>query len=464
MKVTFENFKTVFPTIKGWLESYTIEEFTEMEGFSEFYGEDPDITAAIDNIIADMQKAVDAHEKPSEPQKPSEPKAPSKPKKPSEPKTSSKPKKTYTTKEVDSLTTEVKIIGDFVKLHKSKGAASKVKDDARKLLNRLQDAIVSKKIRKTSDYAEDIKKIQSMLIKFINSRNTGKIELSIDNIDHYREIAKSETVSSNVEIARKVIRIQNTSPDKKRVTKLLELINKSIANQIANDEIKSLVKPLENYSEGKADTITIEERSLRGLKGMAGVSGLGNVEEEEIVSTMSSEDLLNKKFKVINLYDPKWIDFIGRPSEKFKMMVYGMPGNGKSTFCIQFAGLLTKELGLKALYISSEERFGYTLRDKLIRLGVANANLDIAESVPDNIESYDVIFFDSINDMKIDPEALMAITKKKATVAIYQCTKDGKYKGVSEYAHDCDVKIRVESMRAFTEKNRFAPAGKELEV
>jgi predicted ATP-dependent serine protease len=49
------------------------------------------------------------------------------------------------------------------------------------------------------------------------------------------------------------------------------------------------------------------------------------------------------------------------------------------------------------------------------------------------------------------PEVLFAI--------IMQSTKDGKFKGSNEYAHNSDINIKVEQGKASTIKNRFNELG-----
>jgi len=74
----------------------------------------------------------------------------------------------------------------------------------------------------------------------------------------------------------------------------------------------------------------------------------------------------------------KWKKLIGNPSDNFKIMISGKTGSGKSTLAIQFANYLSKGLKLKVLYVAREEKLGYTLQEKFIRMNAANANLSIA--------------------------------------------------------------------------------------
>lgn len=145
-------------------------------------------------------------------------------------------------------------------------------------------------------------------------------------------------------------------------------------------------------------------------------------------------------------------------------MVYGPAGGGKSTFSLLLAKYLSKDLGWRVLYVASEERYNRSLKDKLERLRANNSNLRIADDLPSSVGDYDCVFLDSVNDLKLSPEELMNVTEGIASVSIFQCTKDGKYMGGQEFAHDADTVVRVDDMKAVSEKNRFGNSGLEFDV
>lgn len=399
----------------------------------------------------------EADEKSEDEDKTSKPKPEKKPKKASKPKAEKKPKakKEDNAERVAAITPEKKIIGDFCKLASFSGTASALKDKVRLLLNRLQNAIVQKQIRKTSKYANEIMSIQTKLVSFLNSGATGKVKVEIDNLDELMKIAKSEKVSENVMIARAFIRLNNKSDKMKEATALLKRINKAIEADIANEEVKMLKPSLESFISKKTKAVEPSERALRGLYGLAGV---------EDGAAANSMQLINQHYDVMTL-SGRWKDFIGRPSKNFKMMVYGKPGQGKSTFSILLARYLAKEKGLRVLYVAAEEKFGYTLQEKIKRLEALTPNLDFAEDLTiSDLPNYDVVLLDSVNHLQMDADELATLPQNCAYVWIFQATKEGNYKGGQQYAHDSDIVIKVDSMKARTEKNRFGATNVEFDI
>lgn len=84
-----------------------------------------------------------------------------------------------------------------------------------------------------------------------------------------------------------------------------------------------------------------------------------------------------------------WADIFGNVSQPFFVMVFGMPGSGKTTSDNLFAKYLANDLDLKILYVESEEGFKYTLREKFDRLNVISKRIDIAYNLPSNFKDYD---------------------------------------------------------------------------
>jgi len=164
---------------------------------------------------------------------------------------------------------------------------------------------------------------------------------------------------------------------------------------------------------------------------------------------------------------------MGAPSVTFHLAVFGLPGNGKSTFCIQFAKYLADNFG-KTIFISSEEGYSVTLQQKLVNSNAQAINLDVADfrSGDDIIRDaqlgkYHFIFLDSLDRMNIDADKLRMLRAKYKNVAfitISQSTKGGLMRGSQEIAHDCDILVSVENLFAITMKNRFTSTGKGFNV
>lgn len=147
------------------------------------------------------------------------------------------------------------------------------------------------------------------------------------------------------------------------------------------------------------------------------------------------------------------------------MMIFGKAGSGKSSYSIQFAAYLSKNLNKKVLYIADEEKIGYLLNDKLTRFSAHNPNLHIVNSISESLSQfgdYDFIFFDSVTNIGLSPEQFeefVADFPKTSFIAILQATKEGAFRGSNLWEHLVDVKIRFEKGKSYTEKSRFGGNG-----
>ena len=187
---------------------------------------------------------------------------------------------------------------------------------------------------------------------------------------------------------------------------------------------------------------------------------LTSVKSDKIINSC---DLKKMDFKVLD-FRGRWNEFFGYPSHNFHCIVHGMPGEGKSTFAIQFAKYLAENIG-RVMYVSGEEGFTKTLKDKFINNDGISRYIDIADlrtfddfmkNVPYDL--YNFIFIDSLDNMRIDASKMKIIReryKNSALITISQSTKDGKMKGSQELVHDCDMSVVVENGIAKTDKNRF---------
>ena len=187
------------------------------------------------------------------------------------------------------------------------------------------------------------------------------------------------------------------------------------------------------------------------------------IEDNTATGIMSSRDLKDYRYDQYD-FDGKWYDLVGNPSKKFHMMVYGRPKQGKSYFCFDLAQYLSN-FG-KVLYIAAEEGFSATLQKKLEDMGGDNDNLDFAnfrdyETIKNALPGHDYRFviIDSVNYIRIEPEEieeLKANNPRMALITVQQATKDGKFRGSQQYAHNCDIIIEVIQGVAHS-TGRFAP-------
>jgi predicted ATP-dependent serine protease len=183
---------------------------------------------------------------------------------------------------------------------------------------------------------------------------------------------------------------------------------------------------------------------------------------DNVNGIMSSSDLMNYQYNKYPFSD-KWGDFVGQPSINFHAMVYGRPKQGKSILSVQWAKYLSENFG-KVLYVASEEGFSVTLQKKVMEFAMDNNNLDFAnfrdfEQIKNAVNKgkYKFVFIDSVNFIKITPEDVEDIKAENpstAFITIQQATKNGNFRGSQEFAHNCDIVIRVEAGMA-SQQGRF---------
>jgi predicted ATP-dependent serine protease len=172
------------------------------------------------------------------------------------------------------------------------------------------------------------------------------------------------------------------------------------------------------------------------------------------------------------IFQNRWNDFFGEPSTIFHCVVHGKPGEGKSTFCIQFAYYLAKHHG-NTIYISGEEGFSKTLQQKVNLTNAEHPRLFFTDlksfdEIKENIkDEFHFIFIDSLDTLRIDSQKLKELKTlhpASALITISQSTKDGKMRGSQEIIHDADIEVCIQKGIAITNKNRFKEKDMQFSV
>ena len=103
---------------------------------------------------------------------------------------------------VERIPEELRFIRRFVNLN----GKTKAKDEILRFINSLQKAIVEKRIRKTSDYAEQIRFIQGRLIEVYNTmKGKIKIELKPETFDSLKQLTGEEKVMPSINFIKRYI-------------------------------------------------------------------------------------------------------------------------------------------------------------------------------------------------------------------------------------------------------------------
>lgn len=369
---------------------------------------------------------------------------------------------------VERIPDELKFVKRFVNMD----GKTKTKDEILRFINSLQKAIVEKKIRKSSAYAEQVKFVQGRLIDTYNSMKTQiKIELKPETFEALKKLTGEEKVLTSINFIKRYIGLNGKLGMKQKAKLLLDQINKAIIKGNITDsdpyivEIHDLKKNLKAFiTTAGIKTLQIEQATLNGLEGVLGCACpyLNGVDAKP--SIMNSMDFANMHFNTIGLQG-KWLDLIGDPSSNFTAMVFGKPKMGKSYLCIDFAGYLARNHG-KVLYVAKEEGLDYTLQMKLNDKNVMHPNLFVSSMLPQNLSPYNFIFLDSVNKMGLAPEDLTRLKNTNPTksfIFIFQSTKGGAFRGANTFQHDVDVVIEVPERGKAVQMGRFNQGG-EMKV
>lgn len=356
----------------------------------------------------------------------------------------------------------------FIKRYVNLDGKTKTKEDILRFINSLQKAIVEKRIRKTSPYAEQIKYVQGKLIEVYNSmKGKIKLELKPETAEAFKKLTGGEKMMASIGFIKRYISLNEKPGMKEKAKALLDQINRAIDKGRITDndpyivEIHELKKNLKAYTTDKSiKTLEIEQATLNGLEGILGCAcqNLNGVSKRPTL--MNSLDFVNMEFDTLG-FRGKWLKLIGDPSSNFTAMVFGKPKMGKSFLCIDFAGYLARHHG-RVLYVAKEEGLDLTLQQKLADKAVAHPNLDVASYLPASLAKYDFIFLDSVNRLDLKPEdlnRLKAQNPSKSFIFIFQTTKDGNFRGANSFQHDVDVVIEVPQKGKAVQMGRFNQGG-----
>ncbi len=382
------------------------------------------------------------------------------------PKKAAVEKEEYDSEDVELIDTDVQFIKRYSAMH------GKVKSQAQilTLLHSLQKAIVERKIGKDSPYAKEIDMMQKQLIScYEKMGDMAEIKIDSKNLKRYLEIAHSQEGMFSVALLKSYIALNGKRDVKDRSQRLFNRIKKAVeqgkitkSDKYA-DKLNEAYQTLKNYNDGDSAMLNINKAQLNGLMGILGENlfqkkSLNGIDDDNGM-IVSSGELLAMDFQTIGLQG-RYKELIGDPSVGFTAMVYGLPKSGKSTMCLDFANYLAANHG-KVLYCAIEEGFGYTLKEKIERLKAHHSNLYITDRVPENLNDFHFVFIDSVSKAGMDVNDIDSLRKMHPEVSfifIYHTTKEGKFKGVNEHAHEVDVIVQVEKGKA-TSTGRFNAGG-----
>lgn len=253
-------------------------------------------------------------------------------------------------------------------------------------------------------------------------------------------------------------------------------------NNIENYVIKKLINVGANVLQKKLTTM-IDKPKVTTVSNFIPLE-ISTAEQDYAFSSIAE---FNKRVDLPREFS----EFLGNITYPFQMLVWGMPGHGKSTFCMKLANEIANNYNI--LYVSGEEKLkSSTLKDKQKRTIMAGnkksctfinrlpVSLEewkqvlIHKSESEDFIQHKAIFYDSVTKLDITPFYVNAVAneckmpffnKELSHIFISHAHKDGSvYRGDGSWGHEVDVVIKCENGIAVTEKNRFGMVGKELRI
>lgn len=185
----------------------------------------------------------------------------------------------------------------------------------------------------------------------------------------------------------------------------------------------------------------------------------------EQLNTLTAQELSNLNIQGIKVSQP-FGTLLGEPERNAVIFIWGEKGAGKSTFSLGLANALADHGRVE--YIPAEEHFGKTLVDRVKRLNATHKNLNFTkyrslEALKDTLRTNKASFcvLDSITVIEANDKATVELAQwcrenMISFIMVAHATKDGKYKGNTSIAHECDIEIKVtKDGTAEAEKNRY---------
>lgn len=188
-------------------------------------------------------------------------------------------------------------------------------------------------------------------------------------------------------------------------------------------------------------------------------------------NTCSLKELVSMEYETIAWKNEAFRELVGDAESRGSWIVWGKSFNGKSSFAMKLMQELA-EIGYSVLYVSNEEGFGKSLRDRvkgLVGLDIRfmkDARKEDLEKELHKQRSAKCIIVDSIQYLGINQAGynrLRRLFPNKLWVWISHANDKEQPKGIGDYVrYDSDVKIVVSNFVA-NANSRFG-GGKSLVV
>lgn len=182
----------------------------------------------------------------------------------------------------------------------------------------------------------------------------------------------------------------------------------------------------------------------------------------EIPEQMTTAEMFEHR-KPVYEFEGDFANIFRLPGKGFTAMIYGKPGEGKSTLCLQLAEYFGENWG-DVLYVSGEEYATESLLQNVDRNDTKSIFVTWRADYNTDLSQYDFVFFDSINNLKMKVSDFVTLKKmypNTAMLLIFQSVKNGDFRGGQDWQHEVDTVIEVKDGNAESRK-RYSPNNGEL--
>lgn len=368
---------------------------------------------------------------------------------------------------VSRIPEELRFIKRFLNMHNK----TQTKTQLLSFINSLQKAIVEQRIRKTSQWADQIIYLQKNIVSIYNSMgDTVKTVLKPDTLKKFKHLIDNEKVLPSVGVIKRYIGLHRKTDAREKAVNLLAHIDRSFykghigQNDPYLSDVEAIQSNLQHFvSDKRKKALVIEPATLNGLRGILnGLEGCSCNSElsglESQPQIISSVDFVRQQYPTIG-FKGKYKDFIGDPSPGFTAMVFAKPKFGKSTLCTDFAGYIARIHG-KVLYVAKEEGFSKTLQDKL--RAVQHPRLMVTDFLPKDLSQFQYVFLDSVTRLQLTPDDLRRLKTSNPDICfifVFQVTKNGQFRGANDFQHDVDVVIELPTPGTAIQFGRYNQGG-----
>lgn len=378
----------------------------------------------------------------------------------------------------------VEIISDEIKLFKrviNLNDKLKFPKQILSLINAMQRAMAEKRIRKTSEFANEVLDIQDLLISMYHKHMhepEKEFKVSIDKSSYHKllKIVGKQMIMPSVRLIKRFINLQGKLVSNEKAKLLYNSIVRALKNQTILpkdpyfDEIVGIEGDMKVFIQKNPQSgyLIVPSKTLNGLNSILSDTdplqkfknerGFDQIPNNVVVNSMDLDKLNFETYK----FTGKWHSFFGDPHRGFSLMVSSHPKYGKSTLCIEFAHYLANSQG-KVLYVAPEEGIGETIQGKFKRLKANHPNLSLVGNFDEKeIKNYDFVFLDSVTRLNLNPEYLIYLKKKYPNISfiyVFQVTKSGVFRGSKSFEHDVDMVVTFPKIGHAKQYGRFNQGG-----